>query len=85
MENTKFDSKKYNATYYAKNKEEIIKKLMTPINCPLCNRTVCSQRLRGHQLTKLCSNNRNSENKNEIKELRDLVNKLLIQNNTITS
>jgi hypothetical protein len=85
MENQKFDTKKYNADYYAKHKVEIIKKLMIPISCPLCNRTVCSQRLRGHQLTKLCLNKRNSENKNEIKELRELVNKLLIQNNITTS
>lgn len=48
--------KTYNQEYYQKNKEIILTKLTTKVNCEFCNRTVSACNLQKHYLLKICKN-----------------------------
>ena len=48
--------KTYNQEYYQKNKETILNKLTTKVNCEFCNRTVSFCNLQKHYLLKICKN-----------------------------
>ena len=44
--------KEYNAAYYQKNKDKIIKRLREKITCT-CGRTICKNSLKSHLKTKI--------------------------------
>ena len=52
-------TQEYNRTYYAKNKEKIIKDLCTKCKCNFCGRIVIKNNIQKHQKTKICENRRN--------------------------
>ncbi len=63
--------KLYNQEYYQKNKDEILAKLTSKVNCEFCNRTVSFANLQKHYAFKIykatqLKNNYISERKNNI-------------------
>ena len=48
--------KAYNSLYYKRNKEKILTKLTTKVNCEFCNRTVSACNLQKHYTLKICIN-----------------------------
>ncbi len=63
--------KLYNQEYYQNNKNKILEKLKTKVNCEFCNRTVSFSNLQKHYVLPICKatqkkNNYISERKNNI-------------------
>jgi hypothetical protein len=50
----KDDRKKYNAIYYAQNKDRIIKTACEKVVCDRCGRTVIFNNIKSHQKSKIC-------------------------------
>ncbi len=48
--------KAYNSLYYKRNKEKILTKLTTKVNCEFCNRTVSACNLQKHYVLAICKN-----------------------------
>ena len=46
--------KAYNSLYYKRNKEKILTKLTTKVNCEFCNRTVSACNLQKHYVLAIC-------------------------------
>ena len=46
--------KAYNSLYYKRNKEKILTKLTTKVNCEFCNRTVSACNLAKHYVLAIC-------------------------------
>lgn len=59
------DKKDYNKTYYAENKEKILKQLLAKEECPLCGRSVNHQNVKKHQRSSLCRANRNANQRQQ--------------------
>ena len=63
--------KNYNKQYYEKNKNKILEKLTSKVNCEFCNRQVSFANLQKHYVLPICKatqlkNNYISERKNNI-------------------
>ena len=46
--------KAYDSLYYKKNKDKILEKLTSKVNCEFCNRTVSICNLQKHYVLKIC-------------------------------
>ena len=46
----------YNSLYYKRNKDKILQKLTSKVQCEFCNRTVSQCNLQKHYTLKICKN-----------------------------
>ena len=60
-------SRMYNKTYYANNKDKILSDLCSKVQCELCGRTVIKNNINKHYTTQLCMK---TQERNEIIQLR---------------
>jgi hypothetical protein len=61
-------SKEYNKQYYAKNKDEILRKLNSKVQCEFCDRTVIKNNFHKHQKSDICKR-KQEEKINRLKRL----------------
>jgi hypothetical protein len=48
----------YNKTYYSKNKDNILQKMMEMVVCDNCNKTISKCHVKRHKRTKKCCSNK---------------------------
>ena len=54
--------KNYNKEYYQKNRNNILQKLTSKVQCEFCNRTVSSANLQKHYTLPICKNTQDKNN-----------------------
>jgi hypothetical protein len=75
--------KLYNQQYYSTHKKRISEMLLKKVECPLCNRTITHANLQRHQTTPLCLRNRGKDDKSELEQMKQQINKLTQEMNQL--